>query len=162
MSKFRLIIWDYTNCKEDEDPEVIETFFEHKTDTEKDFDDLIKMVRSYNENQYAELYIQFPDGKESLFAVNSKRFAFDNSERNPIYFEGDYLKIKMYVNDQDEFICEIYCKDESITIPDLKDQISNATKILRQKYPCIGNRYPSIHYKVNINFDYTIDVSKES
>ena len=44
MSKFRLLIWDYTNCKKDEDPEEIETFFEHKTDTEEDFDDLIKII----------------------------------------------------------------------------------------------------------------------
>ena len=42
MSKFRLIIWDYTNCKEDEDPEVIETFFEHNTDVRSLFVDSVR------------------------------------------------------------------------------------------------------------------------
>lgn len=162
MSKFRLFIWDYTNCKEYEDPEEIETFFEHKVDTKEDFEDLIKMVRSYNDNQYAELYIQFPNGEESLFAVNSKEFIFTNTEDDPICFEDEYRKIKLYVDDREEIVCEIYYKDPTIAILDLKDGISNASEELRQKYPCLGNRYPFIYYKVNVNFNYTFDKSNES
>lgn len=161
MSKFRLMIWDYTNCEEDDDPEEIETFFEHKIDTKEDFDDLIKMVRSYNEDQYVELYIQFPDGTESLFAVNSKGFIFDNTEDDPICYEDEYRKIKMYVDDREELVCEIYYNDPSIAMLDLKDGIPNVSEDLRQKYPCIGNRYPFIYYKVNINFNYTFDKPKE-
>ena len=162
MSKFRLLIWDYTNCKEDEDPEEIETFFEHKTGTKEDFDDLIKMVRSYNEDQYAELYIQFPDGGESLYAVNSNGYIFNNTEDDPIYFEDDKRKVKFYVDDREEIVCEIHYKDPSIAMLDLKDGIPSISDELRQKYPCLGNRYPFIYYKVSVDFNYTFDKPKEN